>query len=639
MRFGLVAKLVLPTMVLVVVGSVLTASLGYNASKNAIQTSVQRNLLQTSDSIARDAGLWMESRRLEVSSWSQDDVYRKAFEDSFLGKTARKGAERRLGKLQEDYRFYELLALFAPDRQVIAASGEKAETYLTPEVMQAFEASLAGDAASVHAIKSPLSGRPVSLLFAPVANGSRIAGVLVAAVDLSAFAETYVNVVDLGTSGRVLVFQGDGILALDSRGEPPFSKSAEQLGFSARFSANDANGIVTYRGGSGNQRLAAFTRISDSGMTVVAGADEAEIFADARSARNRMFVVALIVAAAVGGGAFLIVRMMLKPVRETVRVLRDLAEGDGDLTQRLEVRTRDEVGELATYFNRFVEKLQALVKQVRAATEQVSSAAEDMGMTIRQSGESVADQKQKTDSVVSAVNEMAATAQEVARHAAEAASSASNADEQANRGKEVVESTIASIHQLADEVEKAASVIDGLTEASGNIGTVVDVIKGIAEQTNLLALNAAIEAARAGDTGRGFAVVADEVRTLAQRTQNSTDEIEQMIQALQSEAQQAADSSHKTRDRVLETVEQARLTSESLVAITGAIASINDMNHQIASAAEEQSAVAEDINGNVMTIHHLAEQAEEAVGRALQEGEALKSSSQALQSSVAQFRV
>lgn len=305
--------------------------------------------------------------------------------------------------------------------------------------------------------------------------------------------------------------------------------------------------------------------------------------------------------------AWWLARAFVRPIKGIVAAMTDIAEGEGDLTRRLESHGRNEISDLADAFNQFAEKVRSLVVDVAGATMQLSTAAQEMSTATDESNNSIAMQRSEIDQVATAMNEMTATVQEVAHNAADAAASARQADEEAGKGKQVVNESIAAINALAGEVERAAEVINGVEADSESIGTVLDVIRGIAEQTNLLALNAAIEAARAGEQGRGFAVVADEVRTLASRTQQSTQEIQQMIERLQTGSRNAVEVMQQGRDRAAESVEQAQRAGESLAEITSAITRINDMNTQIASAAEEQSSVAEEINRNIVNINDVAD--------------------------------
>lgn len=287
----------------------------------------------------------------------------------------------------------------------------------------------------------------------------------------------------------------------------------------------------------------------------------------------------------------------------------DIAEGDGDLRQRIEVKGNDAIDRLGNNFNIFVEKIHETIKEVTQFTVEIMSASEHLTTSASDLKHLTESQRQEITLSVTAITEMTATIAEVARNATVAAQSSHEADNEASTGKSVVMDTTKSIENLADSVTHAASVISELEKESNNITVVIDVIKGIAEQTNLLALNAAIEAARAGEQGRGFAVVADEVRTLASRTQESTQEINSMIESLQKRAGEASIAMASGSELAAETVEHAVKAAQSLDAITMAVSTITDMNTQIAAAAEEQNAVSNEINKNIVSISDSADKA------------------------------
>jgi len=331
--------------------------------------------------------------------------------------------------------------------------------------------------------------------------------------------------------------------------------------------------------------------------------------------------------------------LILTPMRKLIAHMEDIAEGEGDLTVRLEHRSQDELGKLAAAFNRFLDKLHGTIGQVAASANELGVAARRLTGVAEESNRTVSSQLGEINQVATAMHEMTATIHDVAANAASAANGAGEADDEARHGQQVVSETIKVIDELAAEVENSADVIQQLEAESANIGAVLDVIRDIAEQTNLLALNAAIEAARAGEQGRGFAVVADEVRTLASRTQQSTGEIQVIIQSLQGRAAAATQAMASGRSKAGASVARAGAAGESLAKITSAVASINDMNTQIASAAEEQSAVSEEINRNTVSIHDLAEASSTAGQQTASEAAQLESLASDLQGRMAQFRV
>ncbi|MDU9034572.1 methyl-accepting chemotaxis protein [Pseudomonas corrugata] len=323
-------------------------------------------------------------------------------------------------------------------------------------------------------------------------------------------------------------------------------------------------------------------------------------------AKNTLIIVALLALAFGVLAAWLITRQIVVPLQQTLVAVERVASGD--LSQNLEVSRRDEMGQLQGSLQRMVVSLRELIGGIRDGVTQIASAAEQLSAVTEQTSAGVNSQKVETDQVATAMHEMTATVQDVARNAEEASEAAVAADQQAREGERVVGEAIAQIERLANEVGNSTEAMSHLKHESDKIGSVLDVIKSVAQQTNLLALNAAIEAARAGEAGRGFAVVADEVRSLAQRTQKSTEEIEELILGLQSGTEKVASIMDNSRGLTDSSVELTRRAGGSLENITRTVSAIQSMNQQIAAAAEQQSATAEEINRSVLNVRDVSEQ-------------------------------
>ena len=308
---------------------------------------------------------------------------------------------------------------------------------------------------------------------------------------------------------------------------------------------------------------------------------------------------------------------LLKPLDHLNTSLREINSGQGDLTRRLPATGNDEIAEVSREFNSFLQSLQTLISDVMGSSRQVRESTTSTSGEANQAANRLQEQLQELDQLATAMQEMASTAEEVARNAQAAAQAAIAANEETESGVRVVSQSTSAIKRLADEMDDTSHAINELAKLSHNIESILSVITSIADQTNLLALNAAIEAARAGESGRGFAVVADEVRSLASRTQQSTQEIRQMIDQLQTGVRQAEARMQQSRDTASKTADEASAANDMLGRIREAITRINDMNLQIATAAEEQSATTEEINRNTTNIrdisHEVAGGAEQQV--------------------------
>lgn len=334
-----------------------------------------------------------------------------------------------------------------------------------------------------------------------------------------------------------------------------------------------------------------------------------------------------------------IVIMITRNLNLMLNSLKDIASGEGDLTKRIEQNSKDEIGDLVHWFNQFMNKLHESINDVVNSIAPLATVSSDLGIMTTKTSEITDEQSRATDEVTRSVDEMFRSVQNVAQNASSAAEAAREADAEAKAGRAVVTQSVESINDLASEVERAANVISKLESDTENVGTILDVIKGIAEQTNLLALNAAIEAARAGEQGRGFAVVADEVRTLASRTQDSTQEIQRVIEELQTAARSAAEVMSHSQEQAKNSVNQAAKTDASLATITEKVASITKMNTEIAAATGEQEKVSNNIKHTVEGIRTNADAAVKNVQEVEVASESLLNISNNLRKITSQFKV
>ncbi|AVD81146.1 chemotaxis protein [Pseudomonas sp. SWI6] len=430
-----------------------------------------------------------------------------------------------------------------------------------------------------------------------------------------------------GEHGRVMLVRNDGLIQVHP--ENTFSgkrQLTEQIGADAAKAVMAAGDNLhsTRFSRDGEDYLALGLPLRDLNWTLVAEVPEAEIYAQARQA---VWLTSLIGGAVALVSLLLVVLMargLVRPIRQVTAALVQIGSGGGDLSQRLDDSREDELGDLARGFNQFVDSQRALIGEVLRTTERLHLAVGQVTRVVDNTAERSGRQQEMTEMVATAVHEMGLTVQDIARNAGDAAQASQSARDEALQAREVVRRSIQGIEGMSGDIGKAADAVAQLANEVSSIDEVLAVIRSISEQTNLLALNAAIEAARAGEMGRGFAVVADEVRTLARRTQVSTDEVQHMIQRLKHGAGMAVSSMQAGQQATGSGVESSQRTGTSLGAITDQVEHISDMNSQVATATEEQSAVTEEINRTVQGISDLARETAAEVQGCRQECQALR---------------
>lgn len=468
---------------------------------------------------------------------------------------------------------------------------------------------------------------------------------------------------ELATEGAQSIFNGrasisilssGGLVAAYSKDASLLSKSAQEIYGSHTpeiLKALSSENPIVIRADEALRIVSRFSPIPESKPWLVvieiptsmlfepSRALEGELDQQAKTSQRNNFLAGL--AAALVGLILMGItaRRVTHPIGNVSSLLKDIASGEGDLTQRLPKRHNDELGELSSWFNMFLDKLQPIVAQVKSSVLEARETAHRSSNIAASTSDGMQHQYREIDQVATASHEMSATAQDVARSASLAANAAQDAESAAKAGLEVINSTSERIAYLASEMTEAMSQVESLSNRSEQIGSVLDVIKSIAEQTNLLALNAAIEAARAGDAGRGFAVVADEVRSLARRTQESVEQIREVIENLQAGTRAVVGSIGKSHSDVKDTAEQATVALSALSRISDAVRVINDMNLQIATAAEEQSSVAEEINRNVANVRQVTESLTNQADESAQVSQTLNALATHQQTLMSQFKV
>ncbi|OCR24033.1 chemotaxis protein [Pseudomonas syringae] len=481
------------------------------------------------------------------------------------------------------------------------------------------------------------SGKLVVTLATPVKYQNQFIGVAGADISLDSISKT-INSLNFGGHGYAFIVSGEGKILIHPDSKLVLKNISEAY-------PNDTPAItagVREIESSGKAEIMSLTKVEGVSsanwyVALVLDQDAAySMLGEFRTSAITAMVISVVIIILLLG---LLIRVLMQPLHQMGRAMRDIADGDGDLTKRLAITSQDEFGALAQSFNHFVERIHGSIREVASTAGQLGEVALRVVRASNSSMTNSDQQANRTESVAAAINQLGAAAQEIAQNAARTSQHSADASELAGDGQKVVQQTITAMNELSSKISESCANIESLNGKTVNIGQILEVITSISQQTNLLALNAAIEAARAGEAGRGFAVVADEVRNLAHRTQDSAQQVRTMIEELQVGAREAVVTMTESQRQSESSVTVANQAGERLSSVTRRIDEINGMNQSVAAATEEQTAVVESINVDITQINTLNQEGVDNLKLTLDACGHLEEQAARLQHLVGTFRI
>jgi methyl-accepting chemotaxis protein len=576
-------KFLIPTLVMIFLGVGFLSIISYTKSKTALQEAVLDNIQQRTESTAVTLETWIKGRTLELNSWCQEEIFENALKEEIFGSTVLVLAAKKLAKLKSDYGYYEDIAVTDRNGLIIAANTKAIAGKLNVAERDYFKAAMSGKIFISKVAKSKNTGNAMFCIAAPIKVYDQTSGVLFGVINVSSFSEKFIDPIKIGKSGYGYLFDQDGVVLAHPDETQIMDLNMNDLDFGKTMMAQKTGFINYVYKEAAN--VACFQYMEELGWTIAITVPENEIFSAASSLGRINLMVSAAVVVIVAFTIYLLTSSVVKPLNRVVAGLKDAAQGEGDLTKRIEVAVKDEVGELAHWFNTFVEKIQSIISDVAQNAAGLNDSSKELADISEYLSNGAGQTSSKAITVASASEEMSTSISTVASVMEETASNlaivASGAEEMTATINEIALNTEKG-RKIAEEAvgrtSHASEQIDELGNAAQQIGKVVETITEISEQVNLLALNATIEAARAGEAGKGFAVVANEIKELAKQTATASGEIKLQVEGIQNSTQ---------------------VTVDEITGIAAVVANVSEIVTSIATAIEEQSVTTKDIAKNV----------------------------------------
>lgn len=576
-------KILIPTLVLITLGMATSAIFSHFKAKQMLNDSIGDNIRQIAASTARNLNSWMKDRSLDVATWSQQKIFESAIPDTFMGKSARTASNQQLANLKASYGYYENIGLAALNGEVIAAAESATVGKENIQGTDYFQKAVMGQNAVSDVVIGEVTGKQVLIFASPVKHKDEVLGVLFGAVDVGKLTALFIDLIKVGKSGYAYVYNQAGLITAHPDSSLVMKMNMNDFAY-FKSMQGQASGMVNYVT-NGVETWVAYQKIQYNGWTVAVAADANEILAPVIALGRINATMTVVMAVIASVCIFILANLLVKPISLVVAGLQDAAHGEGDLTKRLPVKSRDEVGELSNWFNVFIEKVQSIIRDVADNANQLNQSSDNLSGIAELMSHSADKASVQVQTVMSSSEKMSANLNSVAAAMEEAATNV-------NMVSSAAEEMTATIHEIAHNTENASSItmdavsqaqtaseqVGELGQAAIEIGKVIETITDISEQVNLLALNATIEAARAGDSGKGFAVVANEIKELARQTAAATGEIKAQVESIQA----STDG-----------------TVTQIGTITRVVNQINEIVSAIASAVEEQSVTTKEIAGNI----------------------------------------